>query len=176
MDRRKQLIDLLKDWGIAAAVTLLVFGVWNALRPDPPPAGGDAPQLVVPRVEGETYDLTAETADVVVVNFWATWCGPCRAEIPEFSAFAEANTDVRVLGVSVDDDMQPMQLSRAARQLGITYPVLHDRSASARAAWGVDVFPTTFVLDRHRHVVAVRAGQASRGWLEQTVAQARAGH
>lgn len=173
MNRREQIVGLLKDWGIAFAMTVVVIGIWRAFQPNPVEAGHDAPVLTTPYADGRAFDLSSEGAEVVVVNFWATWCGPCRMEIPDFSAFANANPDVKVLGVSVDDGMQPAQLARAAQSLGITYDVLHDADGRARASWGVDSFPTTFVLDKHHDVVAARVGVASRSWLEQAVAKAR---
>ncbi len=174
MNRREQIVGLLKDWGIAAAVTVVVVGLWRMTQPDPIHPGLDAPILTTPYVDGRPYDLAAESADVVVVNFWATWCGPCRMEIPDFSAFATANPDVKMLGISIDDSMQPPQLARAAKALGITYDVLHDADGRARATWGVDNFPTTFVLDSRHDVVDSHIGVASRQWLEQAVAKARA--
>ncbi len=166
-------MGMLKDWGIAAAITVFVIGIWRVSQPDPIETGHEAPVLTSPYADGRPYDLAAEEADVVVVNFWATWCGPCRMEIPDFSAFARDHADVRVLGVSVDDGMQPAQLARAAVSLGITYDVLHDASGRARETWRVSSYPTTFVLDRKRNVVAAHVGVASRAWLEATVARAR---
>lgn len=174
MNTREQIVGLLKDWGIAAAITALVLVVYRLVQPAPVQPGLDAPILKSPYVDGRPYDLAAESADVVVVNFWATWCGPCRMEIPDFSAFATANPDVKMLGVSIDDSMQAPQLARAAKALGITYDVLHDADGQARSSWGVDNFPTTFVLDSRHDVVDSHIGVASRQWLEQAVAKARA--
>jgi thiol-disulfide isomerase/thioredoxin len=173
--RREDVIGLLKDWGIAAGLTVAVlatmrlvgFGVGSA-----PVVEGEAPALVVPAPDGTPYDLAAEDAKVVVVNFWATWCGPCRQEIPEFSAFADAHPDVAVLGVSVDEDLGPKQVANAAKRPGITYDVLHDRQQRAARAWGVSVFPTTFVLDAERHVVASFSGTIDRRTLERATQKA----
>ncbi|MCB9663675.1 MAG: TlpA family protein disulfide reductase [Alphaproteobacteria bacterium] len=149
----------------------MVVVVWQALTPGPP-TEGVAPQLTAPRVDGSDFDLAARKADAYVINFWATWCEPCRREIPAISRFAKAHPEVEVYGVSVDE-LAPIQLEAAALRLGIRYPVLHDARRDSANAWGVTTYPTTFVLDRHREVVAVRRGSIDDAALEEMLAKAR---
>ena len=108
---------MIKDWGTAFLLALAVLAIWQALAPAPV-SSGEAPELVLLDLQGETFVLAEDTSDVTVVNFWATWCAPCRREIPEFSAFAAEHPDVRVLGVSVDDALDAPRLARAAKRLG----------------------------------------------------------
>lgn len=168
---KKALSELVRDWGIAFAITGVAVMLWQLATPKPP-TEGYAPPLDAPHVDGRAFDLDDENAKAYVVNYWATWCQPCRAEIPDFAAFAKAHPEVGVYGVSVDD-LDPMQLEAASRRLGITYDVLHDKGGAAATEWGVRSFPTTFVLDRKRRIVGVRVGRTSRETLEELVAKAR---
>jgi peroxiredoxin len=143
---RAGLVALLKDWGLAALAVLVGLAVWNRLFSPVPQADGPAPPLDLPTIDGGRIDLATLGPGPVIVNFWFTTCPPCRQEIPELSRFAATHPDVTVLGVSVDRGMATDRLAAASKRLGVTYPVLHDRDATAAAAWGVSVFPTTFVV------------------------------
>ena len=90
-----------------------------------------------------------------MLNFWATWCGPCRTEIPWFSKFATENPDIVVLGIATDGTED--ELRAASAQLGITYPVLRADSATQRA-YGVNTIPTTVVVEPDGSVGTVHVG------------------
>lgn len=168
---RAMIVGMLKDWGIAFAITLLILVGWRALSPKPA-SEGLAPALHAANVNGTAFALEDQHAEAYVINFWATWCAPCRQEIPEFSRFADANPGVEVYGVSVDE-MNPGQLAAQARKLGIRYPVLHDDDGRIASTWGVHSFPTTFVLDADRRIVHVQVGMMSGQALEAAVAKTR---
>jgi thiol-disulfide isomerase/thioredoxin len=163
---------MIKDWGTALLLAVAVLGIWRALAPSPV-SSGEAPELILDDLQGETFVLAEDASEVTVVNFWATWCAPCRREIPEFSEFAAEHPDVRVLGVSVDDALDTPRLARAAKRLGVSYTVLHDRKLEVARRWGVQGYPTTFILDAEDHVVAVRTGALDAAALESLVESAR---
>lgn len=168
---RKLAWGLIKDWGVALAIGVVVLFAWSWFQPRPV-SKGQAPPIELSDLEGNTYSLADDASELVVVNFWATWCAPCRREIPDFTAFARDNPDVRVLGVSVDD-MEPRALAAASKRLGIRYDVVHDPRQQTARRWGVNVYPTTFVLDAERHVVAMRVGTVDRARLDAMVDAAR---
>lgn len=161
---------LLADWGIAIAVALaLVVGA--TLLDEWRKPNGIAPPLELENIAGGTTSLTELRGQVVVVNFWGSWCGPCRSEIPEISAFAKENPDVRVLGVAVKSG-EGERLKSDAKRLGITYDVLEGTSTVVDN-WRVSIFPTTFIIGTDGHIRGSRMGTVDQGDLESMVEDAR---
>lgn len=160
---------LLQDWALAIGVALaLIAGASFFDRSEHP--SGEAPGLSLVNVAGGTTTLSELQGHVVVVNFWGTWCPPCRAEIPEISRWAEKHPDVRVLGVAVNSG-SGASLAEAASRLGVTYDVL-EADAKVVSDWKVDVFPTTFVIGKDGAIKAVRSGRLSGADLEALVGEA----
>lgn len=166
------LAGLLRDWGLALAVVVVVFAGYNLLFAPRPPALGPAPDFTLRTPDGRSVTLSQVPAEVVVLNFWFTTCPPCRSEIPELSAWSQANPDVPLFGVSTDVGMPPGRLQKEAERLGVRYTVLHDVRAEVAGMYGVDVFPTTLVL-RDGEIVRAKVGVVSRATLDQMVASAR---
>ena len=113
-----------------------------------------APNVVGKTLEGERFDFSALNGQVVVLNFWATWCAPCRVEIPDLIALHEEwkEQGVRVVGVSVDRGGESV-VRRFVDELGVTYPIVLDPEMEiARAYGGHYAFPTTFVIDREGRI------------------------
>lgn len=163
---------LVKDWGLAFSLTAAALLAWRMLAPGLV-TEGVAPELELPNVDGSTYVLADRKAPVYVINFWATWCGPCRTEIPALAAYTLANPEVELIGVSVDAELSTKALGIASERLGIRYPVVHDLRSQAASAWGVHSYPTTFVLDADKHIVGVHQGAIGRHELDALVARAR---
>ncbi len=160
---------LLADWGIAIAVALgLIVGA-SALDTIRRPSGV-APPLELVNIRGGTTSLVDLRGKVVVVNFWGSWCGPCRSEIPEISEFAGAHPDVAVLGVAVKSGTGE-RLADSARLLGITYEVLEGDTETVDN-WRVGVFPTTFIIGKDGRIAASRIGTVDREDLESMVEDA----
>jgi peroxiredoxin len=124
-----------------------------------------APSFSVPTVDGKTASLKDYSGKVLVVNFWATWCGPCREEIPEFSALASAyrSKGVEFLGISMDDG-EASEVKELVQTFGHQYRVEYTLAvgddAVANAFGGVNSLPTTFVIDRAGKIVKKYNGYA----------------
>jgi thiol-disulfide isomerase/thioredoxin len=106
---------------------------------------GSAPTFALPDTEGRTVSLEELRGKQVIVNFWGTWCGPCKAELPGLSRFARNHPDVVVLGLALDSGDVP-ELAEAKRDLGIDFTVLRG-SGQVKRKYGVSVVPTTFYID-----------------------------
>jgi thiol-disulfide isomerase/thioredoxin len=123
----------------------------------------DVPGFTVTDLDGKTVSLADLKGKVVLVNFWATWCPPCRAEIPDLIKLQEKYRDrLVVVGVSEDEDASPQEVKAFAEQQKMNYPVVMSTPELARIFKGVSALPTTFVIDpegkiRQRHVGMLRA-------------------
>lgn len=156
------MIQAAKDWLISIGVALLVwFAISQTRNPDLPE---QAPDFDLVQVDGGRVQLSALRGRTVVLNFWATWCGPCRSEIPAFSRFAQANPDIAVLGIATDGT--PAELVEASKNLGITYPVLRTDAATYKA-YDISVIPTTVIVGPDGQVQDVHVGAMSAADLEQ---------
>jgi thiol-disulfide isomerase/thioredoxin len=115
----------------------------------PWPARQPAPALRLADLSGKTWDLRQLRGKVVVVNFWASWCGPCVEELPVLAGLARGRgqrTGITVLGVNY---MEPRTAIDAfTKDHPLPYPVLRDRDGAAFKQWTAGVMPTTIVVDR----------------------------
>jgi cytochrome c biogenesis protein CcmG/thiol:disulfide interchange protein DsbE len=155
---------------VLAGVALLVAQllVQKADRPVP---RGEAPALALPSLGGQPVDLAALRGKVVLVNFWATWCGPCRRELPDLAAFWTANRGrcFELLGVA--EESPPRDLAAAAQT--VPYPILIDESFDAARSWRVGGYPTSFLVDAGGQVVETFHGPITRSQLERAVSPLR---
>jgi cytochrome c biogenesis protein CcmG/thiol:disulfide interchange protein DsbE len=124
-----------------------------------PLVGKPAPPLVGTTLDGGAFDLASQRGSPVLVNFWASWCGPCREEFPLLEAAAKrhASAGLVVVGALYKDDPEPA-LAFTAEQ-GATWPTVADPERSIGAAWKVLGPPQTFLIDRDGIIRAVQVGQ-----------------
>jgi peroxiredoxin len=133
--------------GIAFAGCATSFGV-----------GKPAPDFSLPRLGGGTVALSQFRGSVVVVDFWASWCGPCREELPALEKLRKEYEPrgVRFVGVNIDDDREAA--AHAAEQLGLTMPIALDTDKQAAQSFQPPTMPTSFVIDRGGVVRFVHEG------------------
>lgn len=143
---------------------------------DSPLLGRLAPTFDLPRVDEPGQVRSSGLAgQIVVVNFWASWCVPCREETPALEAFYQRYQadDVELLGIMFDDGRSDARAFR--RELGGTWPILDDPDGRVALDFGVRGVPETFVIDAEGKVMAKLIGAVGPGVLESIVAQVRAG-
>jgi cytochrome c biogenesis protein CcmG/thiol:disulfide interchange protein DsbE len=162
---------------VAALVALLAYGlssnepdrgVEEALRSGEREA---APRLELPRLSGAGVASLADyRGKVVVLNFWASWCEPCREESPLLQRWHRRmeEQDATVLGVDVLDVTDDAREFIA--QYGLTYPMLRDGGGETQEIFGIVGFPETFVIDRRGRIAAVRRGPVDERFMREQVA------
>lgn len=128
-----------------------------------------APELSLENVEGETESLKDYRGKVVLVNNWATWCPPCKAEIPTLEAYYEAHKEQGFVIIGIEaGDPQPAVLN-FVKTAGITYPVWIDLKNASLRAFGTGGLPNSFVIDRQGTVRLAWVGEINRAMLEKYV-------
>ena len=138
-------------------------GVQLQFVADPAPV----PDLTMATIDGGTVSMADQRGKVVLVNFWATWCGPCREEIPYLVQLAARYPDhLTVIGVSEDAGGRDLVASFAA-QYGVNYPIVMSTPEIKRAFPGVVALPTSFVIDPDGRIVESHVGLISPIVLEQ---------
>jgi cytochrome c biogenesis protein CcmG/thiol:disulfide interchange protein DsbE len=121
----------------------------------------------------QSIDLASLRGRVVVLDFWATWCGPCNVTSPILDAFAKAHAaeGVTVLGISQDTDQDDVRSWLTHHQ--VSYLVAHDSDGTAGRAFSVSNLPTVVFVDREGNIRAKRVGVTQRGELEKLLAAVR---
>ena len=143
--------------GQRAAATTTTSGT---AQPQPAaPAGptevGDAmPAYSAKLLDGTAYDLAADKGKVVLINVWATWCGPCRFEIPELQKLHDQHAahGFKVVGVSVDEG-DPAEVKQFVTDQKMTYPVVVDAEGRIASVLQTTVLPTSVLVDRNGKIV-----------------------
>jgi peroxiredoxin len=144
--------------------------------------GKAAPNFTLQDLNGKSISLASYKGRPLVVDFWATWCGPCQIEIPWFEKLHDqyATQGLEILGVSTDDldrddpaklFTQKRDISDFASKMHMNYPVLLGEDA-VEDKWSVDAMPTTFFIDRNGKVVASTVGLAPRDEIEADIKKA----
>jgi peroxiredoxin len=147
-------------------IGLGMFFATNRLRADPNPA----PAWQLKDLDGKTVKLSDFKGKVVILDFWATWCPPCREEIPNFVALQTQykNQGLVVIGVSVDQG-GPGVVSSFVKNNGINYPIVMATDDVTAQYGGIDAIPTTFVIDPQGNIVDKYVGGTDKSTFEHDI-------
>ncbi len=156
----------------------LAFGTLSPLAAGAAPAPNSrAPDFTLHAADGRNVRLDELRGQVVLVNFWATWCGPCREEMPRLNQLYEKfhKSGFVLLGVNIDDD--PNTALTTANKLGVSFPVLLDTDKKVSKLYDLSTMPSTVVIDRdgkvrflhrgYREGVEAEYDQQIRGLLKE---------
>jgi DsbE subfamily thiol:disulfide oxidoreductase len=127
-----------------------------------PTIGSPAPPLALPTLDGmQTVDLETQRGNVVLLNFWASWCEPCKREMPALQQWHAQHAEQGLAAIGVDTLYQD---DRAAAEAfvatnGITYPILADEAGDTSRQWLIQGLPRTYVIDRDGVVRALKLGE-----------------
>lgn len=120
--------------------------------------GDSAPDFSLESFSGKTMSLSEHKGDVVMINFWATWCGPCRQEMPIldelYTRYERAG--FQLLGVNIDDE--PQRAKDMIAELGVSFPVLFDHAKAVSELYDVQAMPVSVMVDREGKIRYVHHG------------------
>jgi thiol-disulfide isomerase/thioredoxin len=130
--------------------------------------GKTAPAFTLTDLNGKKVSLSDYKGRPVLVNFWATWCGPCKVEMPWFEEFQKqyAAQGFQILGLTDDVDAGKDTITKVAHRTGVSYPILLTDGKVQTAYGGLDVLPMSFYVDRNGVVVEETAGLGSKDEIE----------
>ena len=152
----RQSLEVMKRWG--APFTFLLVALAAAFYYQQQQASGrvgfPAPDFALQDLDGRTLQLADYRGKLVFLNVWATWCPPCREEMPSMESLHRRmqGTDFVMLAVSQDEDGSAV-VKPFVRQMGLTFPVLLDRQGVVSQRYGVTGYPETFIIDRDGRVI-----------------------
>lgn len=136
--------------------------------PTPTPEPQTAPDFTAYDAQGNAVKLSDYFGKPLVLNFWASWCGPCKSEMPEFQKAYEEREDVQFLLVNMTSDRETQADAQALLdQEGYTFPVLFDLDADAATTYGVYALPTTYFIDAQGHLQAWAQGAIDGDTLQK---------
>lgn len=192
MTRRRRLVLLAAAGALVGALVAIgvVLATDDGARPvarepaaggaaEPAAPGGPASEPAAPRgdrgeplelsgtdpVTGEAVSLAAFAGKPVVLNFWASWCAPCREELPALIEFQERHPEAAVVGVNFQDD--PAGARALQEEIGFEFPSIADPQGEIGARLGIQGMPTTYFLDSEHRVVAALAGGTDLAGFEE---------
>ena len=160
---------------------MLIAGVYKSRRSGdqitagPSLKGQLAPDFALQSLDGKTVHLSDFRGKAVLLNFWATWCQPCKIEMPWFADLQRqyAAEGLQVVGIAMDE-ASPEDIGKFAKDLGVNYPVLVGKEEVGNAYGGVQFLPATFYIGRDGKVVDKVFGLKGRGEIESAIKKALA--
>lgn len=164
---------------VVVAITVMIIGGQHlARKPGTPGAvsvghvrGSVAPDFELKDLDGRTVRLADLRGKAVLLNFWATWCPPCKEEIPWFVDLQKqyGPQGLQIVGVNMDDNAGRDAIAKFAAEMKIDYPILLGNDKVADAYGGVDSLPTTFYIGRDGKIVSRVFGLATHSEVEQNI-------
>jgi peroxiredoxin len=159
---------------------MLVFGIQKARHSSGPPGAGKlqgqpAPDFTLASLDGKTLKLSDYRGKAVLLNFWATWCEPCKIEMPWFADLQKKYEaqGLQVLGIAMDD-ATPKEIGEFAHKLGVNYPILVGKEEVGTQYGGVQYLPSTFYISRDGKIIDRVFGLVSRSEIENNIRKALA--
>jgi thiol-disulfide isomerase/thioredoxin len=154
---------------IACALTCSLLGVSPAQGGSPlaPSDGRVAPPLALQDIQGRRHTLEGYRGSVIVVNFWATWCEPCRREMPSIQRLRDKLSDKPFVVLAVNVDEPEARVRQFLKTTGLELPILLDPNKKVTRDWGARILPVTYIVDRDGRVRYRLVGDLD--WSSDTV-------
>jgi peroxiredoxin len=176
-------------WSVAIMVVIILGGAWilfsqsiSRISPvggdaavilEPAPiAGHPAPDFELATLDGELLRLSDFAGKPILVNFWATWCGPCRAEFPDFQkAWLESEDNLVIIAINHTTADRAEQVDDFVAEMGVTFPIVLDKDGQAAEAYQVRGLPTSIFIDSNGRVIEVFTGPINQAYIESKLGE-----
>ncbi len=168
-----------RRWNIFLLVVALIGGAWIQASRVPSEdeivarvaarVNFQAPDFALTPLDGASISLSQQRGKIVLINFWATWCPPCRAEMPEINAVAQAHPD-QLIVLAINNAEEEARVRQFVSEFQLTFPILLDPDGSVANKYAVLGLPTSFFVDREGIVRAANIGAMSRAYIEAQIA------
>lgn len=152
------------------AMGLICLETASALAQEASPSRTPAPDWELPDLNGKMIKSSDFRGHVLMLDFWATWCAPCRVEIPHFVELQKQYGDkgLTVVGVSLDEQGTEI-VKKFVKKYGVNYPIVMGNEKISEAYGGIDAIPTTFVIDRQGRIVSRHMGYDDKAAFEKEI-------
>jgi peroxiredoxin len=176
-------------WSTLVGLVLIIGGIWLVIyrtslgsssaansgvvsSESAPVAGHPAPDFELKNLEGDSIRLSDYQGTPVVVNFWATWCPPCRAEFPDFQKVSVEQGDrLVIIGVNYTASDSPNLVPGFVEEFGITFPIVLDETGETVKTYRAVGLPTTVFIDRDGIIQEVFTGPINKAYIEGKLAE-----
>jgi thiol-disulfide isomerase/thioredoxin len=159
---------------VAAAMLYVGFHMARRSGPAPPlTKSGPAPDFTLQSLDGKSMSLSELRGKAVLLNFWATWCAPCKIEMPWFIDLQKqyGAQGLQIVGVAMDDSSKE-DIAKFAKDMGVNYPVLLGKEAVGEAYGGVPALPESFFIGRDGKIVDKIIGLRGKAEIEDSIKKA----
>lgn len=128
-----------------------------------------APDFELISLDNEAVSLSDYRGQVVLVNFWATWCPPCRAELPDLVGYYHDHATEGFILLGINEQESAQQATAFLNSQGLDFPVLLDETGSVMGSYGVSAMPSSFLIDKSGQIVQMWTGMINRQTLEEAI-------
>jgi cytochrome c biogenesis protein CcmG/thiol:disulfide interchange protein DsbE len=126
-----------------------------------------APELTLNDLKGKQINIADYRQQIVLINNWATWCPPCKAEMPTLLSYFKAHSDQGFMLIGIEAGDSSENVAKFVADIGLTFPILLDPNKKSLIAFHNDSLPSSYVIDHNRNVVLAWTGPINRAMLEK---------